>query len=132
MGRRGLETLLRPKSIAATDASMKPWRTGYLVMHNLLAGALNGPILPVTPIWKAMLGMLAWPTIGSPPFTSDLTMLCTNTRRNIKLLEASGQKRCKTYIILSSQPEQHPALLECAACYQIHSFSPSSPELLVL
>ena len=49
MSQRGLEALLRPKSIAVIGASMKPDRAGYLMMRNLLAGGFNGPVMPVTP-----------------------------------------------------------------------------------
>ncbi len=125
MSQRGLEALLRPKSIAVIGASMKPQRAGYLMMRNLLAGGFNGPVLPVTPAWKAVLGVLAWPTIESLPFTPDLAVLCTNARRNIELLEALGQKGCKTCIILSSQPEQYPALLEMRRAL---SDAPARPE----
>lgn len=69
MSQRGLEALLRPKSIAVIGASMKPQRAGYLMMRNLLAGGFNGPVLPVTPAWKAVQGVLAWPDVNSLPFT---------------------------------------------------------------
>ncbi len=46
------------------------------------------------------------------------------------MLEALGQKGCKTCIILSSQPEQYPALLECAARYQMRLLGPNSLRLL--
>jgi acetyltransferase len=95
MSQRGLEALLRPKSIAVIGASMKPQRAGYLMMRNLLAGGFNGPVLPVTPAWKAVLGVLAWPTIESLPFTPDLAVLCTNARRNLELLEAWGRKAAR-------------------------------------
>ncbi len=64
MSQQGLEALLRPKSIAVIGASMKPHRAGYLMMRNLLAGGFNGPVLPVTPAWKAVLGVMAWPDIA--------------------------------------------------------------------
>lgn len=130
MSQRGLEALLRPKSIAVIGASMKPQRAGYLMMRNLLAGGFNGPVLPVTPAWKAVQGVLAWPDVNSLPFTPDLAVLCTNARRNLELLEALGQKGCKTCIILSSLPEQYPALLECAARYQMRLLGPNSLGLL--
>ncbi len=72
MSQRGLEALLRPKSIAVIGASMKPNRAGYLMMRNLLAGGFNGPVLPVTPAWKAVLGVLAWPNINSLPLAQTL------------------------------------------------------------
>ncbi|HBI11528.1 MAG TPA: protein lysine acetyltransferase [Franconibacter pulveris] len=130
MSQRGLEALLRPKSIAVVGASMKPDRAGYLMMRNLLAGGFNGPVLPVTPAWKAVCGVLAWPDVASLPFTPDLAVLCTNARRNLTLLEALGEKGCKTCIILSSPAEQHAELLACAARFQMRLLGPNSLGLL--
>ncbi len=130
MSQRGLEALLRPKSIAVIGASMKPERAGYLMMRNLLAGGFNGPILPVTPAYKAVLGVLAWPDVDSLPFIPDLAVLCTHARRNIALLETLGKKGCKTCIILSSPPEQQAELLACAARYQMRLLGPNSLGLL--
>jgi len=130
MSQRGLEALLRPKSIAVIGASMKPERAGYLMMRNLLAGGFGGPVLPVTPAWKAVLGVLAWPDVESLPYIPDLAVLCTHARRNLALLEALGKKGCKTCIILSSPPEQREALLACAASYQMRLLGPNSLGLL--
>lgn len=130
MSQRGLEALLRPKSIAVIGASMKPQRAGYLMMRNLLAGGFGGPVLPVTPAWKAVLGVLAWPDIDSLPFTPDLAVICTHAKRNLELLEALGQKGCKTCIILSAPPEQFSELKACAARYQMRQLGPNSLGLL--
>ena len=130
MSQRGLEALLRPKSIAVIGASMKPSRAGYLMMRNLLAGGFSGPVLPVTPAYKAVQGVLAWPDIASLPFTPDLAVLCTNASRNLELLEALGEKGCKTCIILSGPPEQHASLLDCARRYQMRLLGPNSLGLL--
>ncbi|MGT8858284.1 bifunctional acetate--CoA ligase family protein/GNAT family N-acetyltransferase [Enterobacter sp. 186315] len=130
MSQRGLEALLRPKSIAVIGASMKPDRAGYLMMRNLLAGGFNGPVLPVTPSWKAVQGVLAWPDVQSLPFVPDLAVLCTHAKRNLDLLESLGQKGCKTCIILSSPPEQQAELLACAGRYQMRILGPNSLGLL--
>ncbi|MEB4676615.1 protein lysine acetyltransferase [Enterobacteriaceae bacterium G50] len=130
MSQRGLEALLRPKSIAVIGASMKPQRAGFLMMRNLLAGGFNGPVMPVTPTWKAVLGVLAWPTIASLPFSPDLAVLCTHAKRNLELLEALGEKGCKTCIILSSPPDQFAELSACAARYQMRLLGPNSLGLL--
>ncbi|WP_368893558.1 bifunctional acetate--CoA ligase family protein/GNAT family N-acetyltransferase [Kluyvera ascorbata] len=130
MSQRGLEALLRPKSIAVIGASMKPQRAGFLMMQNLLAGGFAGPVLPVTPAWKAVLGVLAWPTIASLPFSPDLAVLCTHAPRNLELLEALGEKGCKTCIILSSTPDQFSELKACAARYQMRLLGPNSLGLL--
>ena len=130
MSQRGLEALLRPKSIAVIGASMKPDRAGYLMMRNLLAGGFNGPVMPVTPAYKAVQGVLAWPDVQSLPFVPDLAVLCTNAKRNLELLEALGKKGCKTCIILSSPPEQQPELLAYASRYQMRILGPNSLGLL--
>ena len=130
MSQRGLEALLRPKSIAVIGASMKPQRAGYLMMRNLLSGGFSGPVLPVTPNWKAVLGVLAWPDIDSLPFTPDLAVLCTHAKRNLALLEALGEKGCKTCIILSSPPEQFAELKASARRYQMRLLGPNSLGLL--
>lgn len=130
MSQRGLEALLRPKSIAVIGASMKPARAGYLMMRNLLAGGFSGPVLPVTPAYKAVQGVLAWPDIASLPFTPDLAVLCTNASRNLDLLQALGEKGCKTCIILSAPAEQHASLLACARRYQMRLLGPNSLGLL--
>ena len=130
MSQRGLEALLRPKSIAVIGASMKPDRAGFLMMRNLLAGGFAGPVLPVTPAYKAVLGVLAWPDIASLPYVPDLAVLCTNAKRNLPLLEELGKKGCKTCIILSATPEQHTELLSCAGRYQMRLLGPNSMGLL--
>ena len=130
MSQRGLEALLRPKSIAVVGASAKTDRAGYLMMRNLLAGGFNGPVMPVTPSHKAVCGVLAWPDIASLPFPPDLAVICTNSKRNLELLQALGEKGCKACIILSAPPEQLPELLACATQWQMRLLGPNSLGLL--
>ncbi|WP_312980370.1 GNAT family N-acetyltransferase [Atlantibacter sp.] len=130
MSQRGLEALLRPKSIAVIGASVKPDRAGYLMMRNLLSGGFSGPVLPVTPVYKAVCGVMTWPDITSLPFPPDLAVICTNPSRNEALLNALGEKGCKTCIILSSPKEQQATLLECANRWQMRLLGPNSLGLL--
>lgn len=130
MSQRGLEALLRPKSIAVIGASAKPERAGYLMMRNLLAGGFNGPVMPVTPAHKAVCGVLAWPNVASLPFAPDLAVICTHSKRNVELLQALGEKGCKACIILSASPDQLPELKACANRWQMRLLGPNSLGLL--
>lgn len=130
MSQRGLKALLRPKSIAVIGASMKTDRAGYLMMRNLLAGGFNGPVLPVTPAWKAVCGVLAWRDVASLPFTPDLAVLCTNPSRHLAILDQLGEKGCKTCIVLSSPADQHDELLARAGRWQMRILGPNSLGLL--
>ncbi|ENA3448085.1 bifunctional acetate--CoA ligase family protein/GNAT family N-acetyltransferase [Yersinia enterocolitica] len=130
MSQRGLEALLRPKSIAVIGASEKPERAGFLMMRNLLDGGFNGPILPVTPTHKAVCGVLAYANIASLPITPDLAILCTHNRRNLTLLEDLGTRGCKAVIILSAATEQFPELKACAQRHHMRLLGPNSLGLL--
>ncbi|MDF7648995.1 bifunctional acetate--CoA ligase family protein/GNAT family N-acetyltransferase [Pantoea sp. Acro-805] len=130
MSQRGLEALLRPKSIAVIGASVKPGRAGYFMMRNLLAGGFSGPVLPVTPKYKAVSGVLAWPNIDSLPFPPDLAIICTHAKRNLELLQQLGEKGCKACIILSAPASQLEELKACASQWQIRLLGPNSLGLL--
>lgn len=133
MSQKGLEALLRAKSIAVIGASNNPGRAGFLIMRNLLSGGFNGPVLPVTPRYKAVCGVLAWPDVASLPFTPDLAVLCTHARRNEALLAVLGEKGCKACIVLSSlslSPDQQASLLACAQHWQIRLLGPGSMGLM--
>lgn len=130
MSQRGLEALLRPKSIAVIGASMRPERAGYLMMRNLLAGGFSGPVLPVTPKYKAVCGVLAWPDIASLPLSPDLAVICTHASRHLDLLRALGERGCKACIILSAPAGQLEELKQCASEWQIRLLGPNSLGLL--
>ncbi|NDL63943.1 bifunctional acetate--CoA ligase family protein/GNAT family N-acetyltransferase [Acerihabitans arboris] len=126
MSQRGLEALLRPKSIAVLGASDKPGRAGNLMMRNLLDGGFGGPILPVTPRYPAVCGVLSYPDVASLPLVPDLAVLCTRASRNAGLLDELGKHGCKTAIILSSPPAQFDELKTCAARHGMRLLGPNS------
>ena len=90
MSQRGLEALLRPKSIAVIGASMKPQRAGYLMMRNLLAGGFNGPVLPVTPAKE--IGVVAVATVQLiVPATTDQGVVAITTGEAVIVVVQSKQ-----------------------------------------
>ncbi|AOM40905.1 bifunctional acetate--CoA ligase family protein/GNAT family N-acetyltransferase [Xenorhabdus hominickii] len=130
MSQSGLEALLRPKSIAVIGASEKSEKASSMLMRNLLMGGFTGPILPVTPNKRAVLGVLAYPSIDKLPLTPDLAVICTHSRRNLSLLEQLAQHGCKTVIILSSPPSQFTELRQCGQKYHIRILGPNSLGIL--
>ncbi|RJT39173.1 bifunctional acetate--CoA ligase family protein/GNAT family N-acetyltransferase [Rahnella woolbedingensis] len=130
MSQRGLEALLRPESIAVIGASNKLGRAGYLMMRNLLDSGFNGPVLPVTPAYRAVCGVLTWRDIASLPMSPDLAILCTHADRNLALLEQLGERGCKTVIVLSSKPQQFSELKACAQRFSMRLLGPNSLGIL--
>lgn len=127
MSQRGLEALLRPKSIAVIGASMKPDRAGYLMMRNLLAGGFNGPVMPVTPAYKAVQG--CWRGRTCKVYRLFPTSPCSVRMRNetSNCLSRSVRKAVKPALffprLLNSSPNcwPAPAATRCAFLVQIAS-----------
>lgn len=77
-------------------------RAGNIVMKNLLQGGFEGAIMPVTPRYSSVCGVLAYKDIASLPITPDVAILCTNASRNLELFKQLADKRVKTVIVLSA------------------------------
>ncbi|MDN3611620.1 bifunctional acetate--CoA ligase family protein/GNAT family N-acetyltransferase [Vibrio ostreicida] len=95
--------LLRPRSVAVIGASNKPMRAGNIVMTNLLQGGFDGAIMPVSPNYASVCGVLAYPDIASLPLTPDVAILCTNATRNIEVVTQLAEKGVTAVIVLSSE-----------------------------
>lgn len=130
MSQRGLEALLKPESIAVIGASEKPGRAGHLMMRNLLAGGFNGPILPVTPNWRSVCGVMTYPSVAELPLIPDLAIICTHGKRNTLLLQQLASKGCKACIILSAARDQFSTLKALAAELGIRLLGPNSLGLI--
>ncbi|WP_418114491.1 bifunctional acetate--CoA ligase family protein/GNAT family N-acetyltransferase [Vibrio scophthalmi] len=98
--------LLNPKSIAVIGASTQEMRAGNIVMKNLLQGGFEGAIMPVTPKYKSVCGVLAYSTIDALPIVPDVAILCTHASRNIEIFTQLVAKKVSSVIVLSSDMHQ--------------------------
>lgn len=57
-----INPLLNPRSVAVIGASTRSFRAGNIVMKNLLQGGFDGAIMPVTPRYPSVCGVLAYKT----------------------------------------------------------------------
>ncbi len=73
---RNLNKLFYPRSIAVIGATNRDGDAGQLVMHNLLQGGFEGPIMPVSAEQRAIAGVLAYPSIDALPIIPDLAVIC--------------------------------------------------------
>ncbi|MCG9696608.1 acetate--CoA ligase family protein [Shewanella sp. Isolate11] len=102
MSQRTLHALFKPNSVAIIGASNGKNRAGNVVMRNLLSGGFSGPIMPVTPKYNAVMGVLAYPSIDALPLKPDLAIVCTAAIRVPQIIERLAQFGCKTAIINAS------------------------------
>ncbi|XAW88254.1 bifunctional acetate--CoA ligase family protein/GNAT family N-acetyltransferase [Vibrio sp. CDRSL-10 TSBA] len=97
-----LSQLLKPKSVAVIGASVRPFRAGNIVMKNLLQGGFDGAIMPVTPYYPSVCGVLAYKTIEALPLVPDIAILCTHASRNTAIFQQLAEKGVSCVIVLSS------------------------------
>lgn len=97
-----LSQFLKPKSVAVIGASVRPFRAGNVVMKNLLQGGFDGAIMPVTPYYPAVCGVLAYKSISSLPVTPDIAILCTHASRNVQIFTQLAELGVANAIVLSS------------------------------
>ncbi|WED24382.1 bifunctional acetate--CoA ligase family protein/GNAT family N-acetyltransferase [Vibrio sp. JC009] len=109
-----ISKLLKPSSVAVIGASNRPFRAGEVIMQNLLSGGFQGAIIPVTPKYKAVCGVLAYPNINTMPITPDIAILCTHASRNTELMQQLAEKKVPTVVILSS--DMHNPASAAAGC----------------
>ncbi|HDM8044622.1 TPA: bifunctional acetate--CoA ligase family protein/GNAT family N-acetyltransferase [Vibrio campbellii] len=100
-----LQKLFKPNSVAVIGASQKALRAGQIVMRNLLQSGFGGAIMPVTPKYKSVSGVIAYPNIASLPYTPDIAILCTNVARNKKLLKELDERGSEFAIVISDDAE---------------------------
>ncbi|MGY2575351.1 bifunctional acetate--CoA ligase family protein/GNAT family N-acetyltransferase [Vibrio sp. C8] len=97
-----LSQLLKPQSVAVIGASIRPFRSGNIVMKNLLQGGFDGAIMPVTPYYPSVCGVLAYKTIASLPLVPDIAILCTHASRNVTIIRQLADLGVANVIVLSS------------------------------
>jgi acetyltransferase len=97
-----LTHLLKPKSVAVIGASSKPMRAGNIILKNLLQGGFEGAIMPVTPRYSSVCGVLAYRSIDELPVVPDVAIVCTNASRNIAIFRQLAEKQVKSVIVLSA------------------------------
>ncbi|MBT0322362.1 CoA-binding protein, partial [Vibrio campbellii] len=100
-----LQKLFKPNSVAVIGASQKALRAGQIVMRNLFQSGFDGAIMPVTPKYKSVSGVIAYPNIASLPYTPDIAILCTNVARNKKLLKELDERGTEFAIVISDDAE---------------------------
>ncbi|WP_305369008.1 bifunctional acetate--CoA ligase family protein/GNAT family N-acetyltransferase [Photobacterium leiognathi] len=143
----GMRSLLKPKSITVIGASDNPLRAGNVVIRNLLSGQFRGPIMPVTPKYDAVAGILAYPDIASLPRVPDLAVVCTRAELNVDIVEQLGKKGVKAAIILAAgmnnpqlhtnpfcqnhQPNLEEQMLAKAKEYDMRLIGPNSMGLIL-
>src|SRR3954454_2962094 len=75
--RRPLDWIFAPRSVAVIGATEAAGSVGRTVMSNLLRSPFGGPVYPINPKRRSVLGVPCCPSIGAVPEKVDLAVIVT-------------------------------------------------------
>jgi acetyltransferase len=138
---RHLKKLFRPTSVAVIGASDRKGAVGNLVMHNLLEGGFDGPIMPVNPNRQAVAGVLTYPDVAGLPIVPDMAVVCTPAATVARIIDDLGKRGTRAAIVLTAGLAAAPAsdgsasaqaeVLATARTYGMRLLGPNCLGLLV-
>src|SRR6185295_3492318 len=102
MSIRNLDAIFRPRSVALIGASNRTGSVGRVTSDNLLAGGLDGPIMPVNPKHKSIAGVLCYPDIASLTLVPDLAVICTPPESVPRLIGQLAERGTKGAIVITA------------------------------
>src|SRR5215471_15354376 len=74
---RGLDAIFAPRSVAVIGATESAGSVGRTVLSNLLKSPFGGPVYPVNPKRRSVLGVACHPDIAAIPDKVDLAVVVT-------------------------------------------------------
>ena len=98
---RSIARLLNPSSIAVIGASDEPAALGHAVLQNLLRGGFSGPVYPVTPGARSVLGVRAYETVTGIPDPVDLAVLAVPSSEASDVLAACQAKGVRGLVVMA-------------------------------
>ncbi|MET1127745.1 MAG: CoA-binding protein [Thermoproteota archaeon] len=96
----GVEHLFHPKGVAVVGASRTPGKVGYTILYNLKL-SYRGPVYPVNPRAREILGLPAYPSILEVPDPVDLAAIAVPAPVVPRVLEEAGRRGVKAAIVYS-------------------------------
>ena len=131
--RQPLDAIFHPRSIAVIGATEKPGSVGRTILWNLLSSPFGGTVYPVNPTRPAILGVKAYPSVGSIGEPVDLAVIVTPAKTAPQLVADCGEAGVKGVIIISAGfkevgadgAELERQVLEAARRYGIRVVGPN-------
>ncbi len=102
MSHKNLDRLFNPKSIAMIGASGTPSKWGFIVLLNILKEGFKGPVYPVNPKLKSILGVTCYPSLDAIPDPVDLAIITTPAPTVSALIDECGRKGVSGVVVITS------------------------------
>nr|WP_040768445.1 GNAT family N-acetyltransferase [Tsukamurella sp. 1534] len=99
---RSVRNALQPTSIAVIGASATPGKVGHAVLRNLIAGGFAGPVFPVHPERRSVVGVRAYESVRDIPDQVDLAVVAVPADNMDTVLDDCLAKDVRTLLVVSS------------------------------
>ena len=99
---RSIARLLFPESVAVIGASRTAHTIGQTALRNLLDSEFQGPVYPVHPEAKAVVGVRAYPSVLDIPDQVDLAVVAVRAEAVADVVEQCAEKGVHGLIVVSS------------------------------
>ena len=99
---RNLDALFKPRSVAIIGASERPGSIGRILTENLLKAGFEGPIFPVNPKYKRVLGVTAYRSVTCLPNAPDLAVIATPPSSVAGLVAELGEQGTTGVCVISA------------------------------
>lgn len=131
--KRILDKFFYPQAIAVVGASVKPEKTGHAVLQNLLSGGFKGPVFPVNPKYKELLGQTCYSKLSDLPQKVDMAVFSLPARLTPPMMAECAEVGIECIVVLSggfSETDEdgevlHQALTREAAAHGIRIIGPN-------
>src|SRR5512142_3354596 len=100
--RQALDAIFAPKNVAVIGATETPGTVGRTVLRNLISSPFGGAVFPVNPKRASVLGIKAYPNIGSVPEQVDLAVITTPAPSVPNIIKECVDSGVKGAIIISA------------------------------
>jgi acetyl coenzyme A synthetase (ADP forming)-like protein len=99
---RGMNRIMKPKSIAVIGASAEEGKIGHSVMKNLVDGGYPGSIYPINPNLEEVLGRKVFKSVLAVPEEIDLAVFAIPAKFVAAALEEVGRKKIAGAVMIPS------------------------------
>jgi len=101
MGKKILDYVFYPESVALVGASNSEGKIGYFYMKNLVDG-FKGKLFPVNPNEETVLGLKAYKSVKEIPDQIDLAVIVVPTKAVLEVIQDCAEKKVKSALVTTA------------------------------
>jgi acyl-CoA synthetase (NDP forming) len=91
MAKAPIDKLLKPRSIALVGASERDHSAGLRILQNIVRGNFDGPVYPVNPRYREVLGLRCHSSLSDLPEVPDAVFVAVSADKALATMEEAGR-----------------------------------------